>query len=131
MKKTIFFSLFIFTSILSYSTESWFIGTWEGKGIQIDGLTWEIKVSVNEHTQVKVEYADLKCNGVWNFTRSKGKGKKLYYTERIEQGTEHCDQGCIITVTRQGTDEIKVTFVLRSIHKRKPIATATLSRVSS
>jgi hypothetical protein len=124
MKKAILFSLFIFTSVFTYSAETWLAGNWEGKGIQVDGMTWGIKLTVTDMNQVKVEYADLKCGGVWNLTGSKG--KKIYYTERIEQGAEFCDQGVELTVKQQGIDEIKITFVLKSFHPSKPIATAIL-----
>lgn len=129
MKKTVLFTLLTFTTLLTYSTETWLKGSWEGKGLQIDGQSWNMKLSVTDLKQVYVEYADLKCSGVWNYIQSKG--KKLCFTEQIDEGTENCDQGCEITVQQHGNDEIKVAFVLKRIHKSKPIATAFLKRIAA
>jgi hypothetical protein len=127
VKKGIFFVLFIFASAFAYSGANWFIGNWEGDGIQVDGLAWNIKLTVRDLEEVQVDYPDLICSGTWNFIRSEAKA--IYYTEYMVQNTGGCVPVCDAVVERQGTDGIKVTFILASYHATKPFATAELKKV--
>jgi hypothetical protein len=127
MKKSISFFLFIFASVFSYSADNWFIGNWEGDGIQVDDLAWKIKLTVKDLDQVQVNYPDVICSGTWNFIRSEA--NMIYYTEYIDQNTGGCVPICDVIVEQQDKDAIKVIFIVASYHKTKPFATAILKRI--
>lgn len=122
--------LFVLISLFSCAQDSenldWLMGSWEGKGVQIDDATWKIELNAESETSIKISYPDLGCGGVWNRIEDDVEG--LQYVESITLGLRKCDQGVEVVVSKIDENTIKLVYYLRAYDPNNPIAEATMYR---
>ena len=77
-------------------------GTWQGRGVQDDGQSWDIVVEVRGHDQrpcALVQYPPhggsiISCGGEWHCDWPPSTPDRLVATERILEGVGRCIDGC-------------------------------------
>ena len=72
------------------------IEVWEGTGVQSDGQTWSVRVSVHQDRRGRcatVDYPSIPCSGVW-LCDEKSTDVRLTGIERITHDAQNCIDGC-------------------------------------
>lgn len=125
IKFYILFILLILVGATNYSAQdnSWLQGNWEGNGVQDDGQSWSMKLSVVDDKYF-IEYPSLGCKGYWelvDFESSKAK-----FLERIDSGSTKCLDKVSVSLEKLSEWQIKIKFSIPG--KTKVIANALLHR---
>jgi hypothetical protein len=101
-------------SVWSYSgtpkknMSSWFAGTWEGTGYQIDdNSTWTMRLS-GHSGKLSIVYPSLNCGGEWVLKRQSA--RRAVFTERLSYGKEKCTDNSTVVIERLSDKQLVVLF---------------------
>jgi len=82
-------------------------GLWRGEGVQPDGQSWEIVVTLRADGAI-VDYPGIPCSAYWRF--SEVTDQTLRATEHLAAGFGLCDDGLPLTVTLDAKGTMNVTW---------------------
>jgi len=102
--------------------KDWLLGTWEGKGYQLNGDTWKTILHYNSKDDIKINYPDFPCNGYWYF--DKENSHQIFFKEKITVGQNNCVVGVDILIEKVSENIMGVYF----FSEKKQIASANLVR---
>ena len=115
MKKTIFVLILLLSFSWIYAQDNsaqkkinWLEGSWEGKGYQIDGQSWQVDFS-HADKKFTISYPSLGCSGWWKITES-GKGRIVFIENLTVKSI--CDQGDKVVVTKIDDKNISVAWFI-------------------
>ncbi len=81
-----------------------FLGTWEGRGVQIDGSTWSIKIIVTP-PNYWIEYPSLSCGGKLDLIEKTN--QYLRFKEHIHWGRHKCISGETVEISKLASKKIR------------------------
>ena len=109
---------------------NWLNGHWEGVGYQPPTNTsWDVVLDFDPTANsIKIQYPTLSCSGEWQLKKSsKGRAE---FIEKIQLGTEKCDQDVKVIVQQIDDCYISVTYFLPGRYDGV-VANAVLNRCGS
>jgi hypothetical protein len=102
---------------------NWMQGSWTGKGYQIDGDSWDIKLTHSEK-RFTIEYPSLGCVGYWTINQTDK--SRIVFTETIQKG--NCDQNVKVIVTFIEKGFISVSYFIPKLFPDDVVAFSVLKK---
>lgn len=82
-------------------------GVWLGQGVQPDGQSWEIMLTLRADGAI-VDYPSVPCSAFWSF--SEVTSQSLRATEHLAAGFDACEDGLSLTVMVDAKGSMTVTW---------------------